>query len=193
MHHLTTWFNGTWPWYVAGPVIGLFVPALLLLDNKVFGVSGNLRHLCSALLPRKLAYFDYDWRKVGGWNLAFAGGMLLGGFLAAHGGSPHPIAISSATRLTLSHMGIHDLSGVAPTELFSWHALWSVRGLVLIVAGGFLVGFGTAYAGGCTSGHAISGLANLQVPSLIAVFGFFAGGLAATHLILPLLFRAVRT
>lgn len=192
MDYLAPWFNEPWPWYVAGPVIGLFVPALLLLDNKVFGVSSNLRHLCSALLPGKLSYFDYNWQKVGVWNLVFAGGMLIGGFVAAHGGDAHPVAISPATRLTLSQMGIHDLSGIAPRELFSWHALLTVRGLVLVVVGGFLVGFGTAYAGGCTSGHAISGLANLQVPSLIAVFGFFAGGLAATHFGLPLLFRVVR-
>jgi uncharacterized membrane protein YedE/YeeE len=158
----------------------------------VFGVSSNLRHLCAALLPGKLAYFDYNWRKVGVWNLVFAGGMLIGGFVAAHAGDTRPVAISPATRLTLSQMGINDLSGIAPRELFGWHALLTVRGLVLVVGGGFLVGFGTAYAGGCTSGHAISGLANLQFPSLIAVLGFFAGGLAATHLVLPPLFRMAR-
>jgi uncharacterized membrane protein YedE/YeeE len=58
-----------------------------------------------------------------------------------------------------------------------------------MVIGGFLVGFGTRYAGGCTSGHAISGLSNLQFASLIATIGFFAGGLIATHLLYPLLFN----
>lgn len=58
-----------------------------------------------------------------------------------------------------------------------------------MVIGGFLVGFGTAYAGGCTSGHAIAGLADRQAASLLAVCGFFAGGLTCTYLVLPLVLR----
>jgi uncharacterized protein len=111
--------------------------------------------------------------------------VLIGGFLASHVGAPHVINISAGTRATLSSLGIHDFSGVAPRELFTWHALLTLRGLVSVVVGGFLVGFGTSYAAGCTSGHAISGLANFELPSLIAVFGFFAGGLAATYFITP--------
>jgi uncharacterized membrane protein YedE/YeeE len=182
---MTAWLTDTWPWYVAGPVIGLFVPALLLVGNKVFGISSSLRHLCSALVPRKIAYFLYDWRDAGLWNVVFSCGVLAGGFIAAHWGAQHAIAISPETTTALTRLGLHDLSGVAPHEIFRWHALLTVRGFVSIVLGGFLVGFGTAYAGGCTSGHAISGLANLELPSLIAVIGFFAGGLAATYFILP--------
>ena len=177
----------SWPWYIAGPLIGLFVPALLVAGNKVFGISSNLRHICAAIVPSKVEFFRYDWKDAGLWNLVFLLGVLLGGFAASHIGSQHDIAISSATQATLSHLGLHDLSGIAPHEIFSWQALFTVRGLVSIVAGGFLVGFGTAFAGGCTSGHAISGLANVELPSLIAVFGFFSGGLAATYLILPYL------
>lgn len=184
---MTAWFDGEWPWYVAGPVIGLFVPALLIVGNKVFGISGSLSHLCSAVSRGKIAYFRYDWRRVGLWNLVFVTGVFLGGFLASHQGGPQHVAISAATRETLSQWGIHDFTGVAPRELFTWHALLTLRGFVCVVVGGFLVGFGTAYAAGCTSGHAISGLANLQLPSLIAVVGFFAGGLAATYFILPYL------
>jgi len=178
-------FNGEWPWYVAGPLIGLFVPALLILGNKVFGISSNLRHLCAAIAPGRVEHFRYDWKQTGIWNLVFLLGVLVGGFLAVHLGGMHAIAISPATRALLSQQGIHDFSGLAPRELFSWHALLTLRGFVSIVVGGFLVGFGTAYAGGCTSGHAISGLANFQLPSLIAAFGFFAGGLLATYFILP--------
>ena len=98
---------------------------------------------------------------------------------------PHDIAISLATKAALAQLGIHDLSGVAPHQIFTWQALFTLRGFVSVIVGGFLVGFGTAYAGGCTSGHAISGLANFELPSLIAVLGFFAGGLAATFFILP--------
>ena len=176
-----------WPWYFAGPAIGLFVPALLIVGNAVFGVSSSLRHMCAAVFPGKVEYLRYDWKKNGLWNLVFVAGILAGGFLASLVGSQENVAISEATRLDLARLGIHDFSGLAPREFFQWSALLSFRGLVLIVGGGFLVGFGTAYAGGCTSGHAISGLADFQVPSLIAVIGFFAGGLFATHFLLPLL------
>jgi hypothetical protein len=188
---MSGWVSNTWPWYVAGPLIGLFVPALLLVGNKVFGISSNLRHLCSAILPSRLEFLRYDWKEAGLWNLVFLAGVLIGGFLAAHFGQPYNIAISPETRATLTRLGLHDLSGTAPHEIFSWHALLTVRGFVSVVVGGFLVGFGTAYAGGCTSGHAISGLANFQLPSLIAVFGFFAGGLAATYFILPFVLGAL--
>jgi hypothetical protein len=185
---MSTWLTATWPWYVAGPIIGLFVPALLIAGNKMFGISSNLRHLCSALAPGRLEYFRYDWKNAGLWNLVFLLGVLIGGFIASHWGTPHDIAISQETRFALSNLGIHSFSGVAPHEIFSWHALLTLRGFVSIVLGGLLVGFGTAYGGGCTSGHAISGLANFEFPSLIAVLGFFAGGLAATYFILPHLF-----
>ncbi|HXM62819.1 MAG TPA: YeeE/YedE thiosulfate transporter family protein [Terriglobales bacterium] len=177
-----------WPWYLAGPVIGLFVPALLILGNKMFGVSSNLRHLCSAILPGKLDYFRYDWKRTGLWNLLFVAGILVGGFLASHWEGTQYVAISGQTRFALTRLGIHDFFGLAPRELFTWSALLTLKGFVCVILGGFLVGFGTAYAGGCTSGHAISGLADLQLSSLIAVVGFFAGGLVATYFILPLLF-----
>ena len=178
--------SAPWPWYVAGPAIGLFVPALLILGNKVFGVSSSLRHLCSAVLPGRLEYFRYDWKRTGLWNLVFVGGILLGGFLSAHWGAPRDVAISEQTRLALARLGIHDFSGLVPRELFSWSALLTLKGFVSVIMGGFLVGFGTAYAGGCTSGHSISGISDLQLPSLIATVGFFAGGLIATHILLPL-------
>ncbi|MGB7760245.1 MAG: YeeE/YedE thiosulfate transporter family protein [Bryobacteraceae bacterium] len=183
---MTGFVTAPWPWYVAGPAIGLFVPALLILGNRVFGVSSSLRHLCSAIAPGRLEYFRCDWRRTGLWNLVFVAGILLGGFLAARWGAPQNIAISEQTRLALTRLGIHDFSGLAPRELFTWSALLTVKGFISVILGGFLVGFGTAYAGGCTSGHAISGLADLQLPSLIAVVGFFAGGLIATHFLLPL-------
>ena len=190
--------TAAWPWYIAGPAIGLFVPVLLLLGNRMFGVSGNLRNMCSAVcsavLPDGPEYFRYDWKRSGLWNLVFVAGIGLGGFLASHLTSrwtgPHSVQISEQTRLSLAALGIHDFSGLAPAEIFNWSSLTTLRGFAAIVLGGFLVGFGTAWAGGCTSGHAISGLADLQLPSLIAVLGFFAGGLLATFLILPLVLGA---
>jgi uncharacterized membrane protein YedE/YeeE len=155
-----------WPWYVAGPIIGLFVPALLLIGNRQFGVSSNLRHLCAAMSPGRVDYFRYDWRQAGLWNLAFLLGILIGGFAAAVMASP---------------------LSLVPLDVFNWAALLTPRGLLVMVGGGFLVGFGTAYAGGCTSGHGVLGLASFQLPSLVAVLGFFAGGLLCTWLLLPAL------
>jgi uncharacterized protein len=182
-------FSSTWPWYVAGPIIGLFVPALLLLGNKLFGISSNFRHLCAASFPGRADYFRYDWKGGGLWNLVFLGGMLVGGVLAALvlAGSGD-VAISAATRQDLAALGVRDFSGLVPNDLLGWEALFSLKGLVAMIAGGFLVGFGTAYAGGCTSGHGITGLASFELPSLIAIIGFFLGGLAGTYLLLPLLF-----
>jgi uncharacterized membrane protein YedE/YeeE len=179
-----------WPWYVAGPLIGLMVPLLLLLGGKPFGISANLRHLCAATVPAGLPFFRYNWKREGGWNLLFALGILLGGGIAGRWltNDGYTVAISAATRADLFALGLTDLSGYMPRELFAWSALGDPRSLVTLVGGGFLVGFGARWAGGCTSGHAISGLANLQLPSLVAVLGFFAGGLLMVHALLPLLY-----
>ena len=114
--------SGPWRWYVAGPAIGLFVPALLIVGNRVFGVSSSLRHMCSAALPGKLDYFRYDWKRSGLWNLLFVAGIFLGGFLASHLWGSENVAISEQTRLALTRLGIHDFSGLAPREVFAWSA-----------------------------------------------------------------------
>lgn len=178
-----------WPWYVAGPLIGLVVPLLLLLGGKAFGVSSNMRHMCAAVLPSTLDYLKYDWKTEGSWNLVFVLGTLIGGFIAVQlvPASGVEIGISAATKADLAALGMTDFTGLVPAQLISWSALTTLPGLVVVVAGGFLLGFGARYAGGCTSGHAISGLANLQFASLVAVIGFFIGGLIVTHLLLPLL------
>ncbi|MCC7416839.1 MAG: YeeE/YedE family protein [Acidobacteria bacterium] len=177
-----------WPWYVAGPIIGLMPAALLLLGNRALGVSNNLRHMCAALLPGAIGYLRYDWRREGGWNLAFASGIVAGGLIGGVLlGNPRPVAIAAATRASLAALGVSSFGGLAPADLFNWANLLTVRGASLILGGGFLVGFGTAYAGGCTSGHGLSGIADLQVASLVALIGFFAGGIAGTFLLLPLL------
>jgi uncharacterized membrane protein YedE/YeeE len=178
-----------WPWWVAGPLIGLFVPALLIIGNRQFGFSSNLRHLCAAILPGDVAFFQYDWKESGLWNLVFLAGTIAGGFIGGVLLAAPGVPISIQTQTALAALGIHDFTGLAPRELFNWPALLTVKGFVLTAVGGLCVGFGTAYAGGCTSGHAIAGLAALERSSLIAVLGFFAGGLVATHLLLPLILR----
>jgi uncharacterized protein len=178
-----------WPWYLAGALIGLTVPALLLLGNKHFGISANLRHACAALIPGKVKFFQYDWKKES-WNLFFAAGILVGAFLAARFlSSPDPVAIAPALATELEGYGITDNAGLLPTEIFSFQSLLTARGLVLLIGGGFLVGFGTRYAGGCTSGHAIMGLSTLQFPSLIATMSFMAGGFIMANLILPFIMK----
>jgi uncharacterized membrane protein YedE/YeeE len=176
-----------WPWYISGPLIGLMVPALLLLGNKPFGLSSSLKHICAICSPIKVDFFDYDWKKEV-WNLVLITGILLGGWIAAT--FLHPTAeISAKTLHDLQAIGIKDTSGLNPSEIFNWHALTSLKGFVLIVVGGFLVGFGTRYADGCTSGHAIMGLSIMNWPSLVAILGFFAGGLVMTHFFLPYLLQ----
>ena len=180
-----------WPWYVAGPLIGLAVPVLLLLGNKHFGISANLRHLCAACLPAKIPFFQYEWKKES-WNLFFAAGIIAGAWLASillH--NPHPIQVHPALVQEMNNYNVHDYNHLLPVDLFSFANLLTARGFILIVMGGFLVGFGTRYAGGCTSGHAIMGLANLQGPSLVATCCFMIGGFAMTQLILPYLMKLV--
>jgi uncharacterized membrane protein YedE/YeeE len=164
------------------------VPLLLLVSGRTFGVSSSLRHTCAAVLPGKIDYFNYDWWKEGGWNLAYVFGILIGGIIAVTWlGNPNPIAISSNTVADLTALGITDFSGLAPAEIFSWSSLGSLSGLVVIILGGFFLGFGARYAGGCTSGHGITGLATFEWRSLVAVIGFFIGGFFVTYVIYPII------
>ncbi|CAG5070567.1 hypothetical protein DYBT9623_03113 [Dyadobacter sp. CECT 9623] len=192
MNELLETLRQPWPWYVAGPLIGLTVPILLLFGNKSFGISSSLRHICAAVIPANISFFKYNWRKES-WNLFFVAGIALGGFLGTYLlGNPDQIVVSEHTQTTLASFGITDFSGLMPAEIFGTAQIFSLKGLIFLVFGGFLVGFGTRYAGGCTSGHAIMGLSNLQWPSLVATVSFMAGGFLCTHLILPFLLQLVR-
>ncbi len=174
-----------WPWYVSGPLIGLTVPILLIIGNKSFGISSSLRHICAACIPANISFFKYDWKKES-WNLFFVFGIFLGGMIAAYFlANPNPVQITPELSEQLATYGITDHSGLLPKELFSWESLFTLRGFIMIVVGGFLVGFGTRYAGGCTSGHAIMGISNLQWPSLVATICFMIGGFIMANLILP--------
>lgn len=178
-----------WPWYIAGPLIGLTVPALLLLGNKSFGISSSLRHVCAACMPAKIPFFTYDWKKEV-WNLLFVVGIMVGAFLATQFlANPEKIIVAPALSNEMSGYGISNYDGLIPKEIFSWPELMTTRGLVMMIGGGFLVGFGTRYAGGCTSGHAIMGLSNLQWPSLVATCCFMAGGFIMANLILPFILK----
>lgn len=179
-----------WPWYICGPIIGLFVPLSYILLSKPFGISKSWRHICAMCLPNtSIKFFQYDWT-TGAWNIIFALGIILGGIIASiFFPNPEVVEISERTAQALTSQGINDLTGIVPTEIFSWEKLLTPVSFILIVIGGLFVGFGTRYAGGCTSGHAITGLSQLELPSLIAVFGFFAGGLLSTWVLLPLILK----
>ena len=177
-----------WPWYVAGPLIGLFVPLLLVFGNKNFGISSSLRHICAMCVPMNINYFRYDWKSEK-WSLFYVAGIIVGGFLAStYMMGDGRVDISEKTVQDLTMLGVTDYSSYLPGDLFNWNVLLSIKGLIFMVLGGFLVGFGTRYANGCTSGHSISGLSNLQFSSLVATISFFVGGLVMTHLFFPIIF-----
>ncbi|MEN3324273.1 YeeE/YedE thiosulfate transporter family protein [Mariniflexile soesokkakense] len=178
-----------WPWYISGPLIAIIM-ALLLYFGKTFGMSSNLRTMCTMMGADKYSnFFKFNWKDQS-WNLTVVAGAIIGGFIATHYLSNDSVTNLNPTTVTeLQHMGFKNAgSSLVPNEMYNLEAIRSVKGLLLLIIGGLLVGFGTRYAGGCTSGHAITGLSSLQKPSLIAVIGFFIGGLIMTNFILPLIF-----
>jgi len=178
----------TWSWWFSGTMIA-GIMFFLLYFGQSFGFSANLRTICAAAgLGKKTKFFDFNW-KTQTWNLVFLVGAIIGGFIAKQFlSSGSPVDISPETINDLSKLGISAPVSLQPTELFSLEAILSIKGFLVLAFGGLMVGFGSRYAGGCTSGHAISGLSDLQLPSLIAVIGFFIGGLVMTFFILPLIF-----
>jgi uncharacterized membrane protein YedE/YeeE len=178
----------TWSWWFSGALIA-GIMFFLLYFGQSFGFSSNLRTLCAAAgLGKKAKLFDFKW-KTQIWNLVFLVGAIIGGFIAKQFLSTDlPVQISAATINDLAKLGIAEPTSLQPTELFSLEAVFTLKGFLVLSLGGLMVGFGSRYAGGCTSGHAISGLSDLQLPSLIAVVGFFIGGLLMTFLIFPLIF-----
>lgn len=178
-----------WHWSIAGLLIGLTVPVLLLLGNKSFGLSSNLRHICAACVPANLSFFKYNWKKEA-WNLYFALGIVVGGAIGTHLLSdPNSIVISESTKADLMALGVKDFSSLLPLDLFGTENLFNLKGLIFFVIGGFCVGFGTRYANGCTSGHAIMGISQLSWVSLLATCCFMLGGILMTHFGFPIVFQ----
>ena len=185
MNSILATLREPWPWYVAGPLIGLLVPALLLLGNKSFGISSTLRHFCAACVPANIPFFKYNWRKET-WNIFFVFGILLGGLIASTVLKfPGPIEIDPGLRAELNQYGITQIDALVPLQVFNFQNLFTLQGFLLMIGGGFLVGFGTRYAGGCTSGHSIMGISTLQSPSIVATVCFMIGGFITANLILP--------
>lgn len=178
-----------WPWYVSGPLIAV-VMFLLIFMGKKFGMSSNLETMCTMCgAGKKASYFNVDW-KGSRWNLTVILGAAIGGFIGAHLlSNSAEVEIAATTVSNLKELGFNSAGkAYLPERLFSLEALTQPGPLLILLTGGLLIGFGARYAAGCTSGHAISGLSNLQLPSLIAVIGFFIGGLIMIHLLYPLIF-----
>src|SRR6476659_2961115 len=170
-----------WPWYVSGPLIGLTVPILLLLGNKAFGISSSLRHICAACVPAKIPFFSYNWKKET-WNLFFVAGIFFGALIAWFVLQHKTGSVDVRLIDELNQYGIHPQNKMIPEEVFSWQQILTLRGMIMMIGGGFLISFGTRYAGGCTSGHSIMGLSTLQWPSLVATICFMIGGVVMSNL-----------
>jgi uncharacterized membrane protein YedE/YeeE len=179
---MTNLIYESWPWYIGGPAIGLFAIAVLLIERKTLGVSSSFEQFCSIALPagEKRNFILKDT-----WQIWFVSGMIIGGSILYFGGfATETIAIADATSETLKGIGLTNLSGYAPAELYTF----AFPQVLVLAVGGFVIGFGSRYAGGCTAGHSIMGIAQLAPSSIIATIGFFAGGLISTYLIVPYLF-----
>jgi uncharacterized membrane protein YedE/YeeE len=174
-----------WPWYASGALIGLTMLTMLFLGRR-FGLSTNLKTLCALGGAGKWStYFADGWRPHV-WNLVFAAGAILGGALMTIlGAKDRMIDISAGTIARLEALGISHNAGLMPDSLFGAGAFANPGAWLLWIGGGFLVGFGARWANGCTSGHGISGLSALQKGSLLALLGFFGGGLFATYVLYP--------
>ncbi len=123
-------------------------------------------------------------------ELIFVAGIILGALLvASFFSNPNPVVLNPKLVTELHDYGITEQTSLLPEQLFNWQKLLTPKGLFFMVFGGFLLGFGTRYAGGCTSGHAIMGLSNLQLPSLIATISFMAGGFLMANFILPFVLK----
>ncbi len=147
------WISAPWPWYISGPAIGLVVPLLYILVGKPLGVSRSFSSFCAmSVFTRLKSRPQQSGENEDSWNLSFVGGIPIGSYIGAH------------------FLSI-DLPQLLPAH---YH---SAGGMLSLFAGGILVGFGTRYAGGCTSGHSLTGLSNLQAVSLVATLSFFVGGL----------------
>lgn len=178
-----------WTWWFSGIIIAS-VMFLLIFFGKSFGFSSNLRTICTlAGAGKRVKFFDFDW-KTQSWNLVFLVGAVIGGYLASNylNDTSEEFQLAASTAKDLAALGLGEAKDIQPLELFSWDNLFTLKGFAILSIGGLLVGFGSRYAGGCTSGHAISGISNLQIPSFVAVIGFFIGGLLMTHFIFPLIF-----
>ncbi len=176
-----------WHWSVSGVAIAAIL-FLMTWMGRSFGVSTAFKNFCNiAGAGKKYEFFNFDI-KGEHWRLAFVIGAIGGGFIASTFlASPEPVAISEAT---ISHLKDWNIDypqggGFLPESIFNFG---NITGVMLTIIGGFLVGFGARYGDGCTSGHAISGLSHLQLPSLVTVVGFFIGGLLMTWVIMPLIF-----
>jgi len=176
-----------WHWAFSGFMVSLVMLGLILL-GKSFGLSSTYRTFCAFMGGGKISdFFRFDFRSQL-WNILFIVGVIIGGFIASEFFFDiKSIVIDKQAVQFLKSAGFLNhtskIETLLPPELFNLNA----RGLIIICTGGILSGFGARYAGGCTSGHFVSGLSNLQLPSLITLIFFMVGGMITTHFIIPII------
>jgi len=162
-----------WSPYAAGIVIGLLqIPAFLLISTALGASSSyvTIGGLVASWVDPSIVNIDYVAKHIAAtgknwWQVALVVGIGIGAFLSAR--------VSGATRKPISPIWARALGTASP----------GTRYAVAFVAG-FLMLFGARLADGCTSGHGLSGVAQLGVGSTVAVAGMFAGGIAAAMLFL---------
>jgi len=186
MLNIINFFSQPWPWYIAGPLIGLIIILLQWIDNKPLAASSSYRHICAATFPSGITFLKYDW-KGEIWNLYFVAGIIAGGVLTGALHQTSQVNITNETIQQLLAAGLTDTSGFAPAQLFSFAAFQTISGFLIIVLGGFLIGFGSRYAGGCVSGHSMTGISDLQWTSMLGTMCIFLGGIFTSYILLPLL------
>lgn len=174
------------PWYIAGPLLGMVIPILYYIINKPLGVSTSFIQFCSMAVDRKQKWIKMDLKQEK-WRIFFILGLVIAGLIHHLTVDKYQIAISQGTIDRLAAMNLQQNEGFQPNELWSFHSLTSPFHWILVMISGLLIGFGTRYAGGCTSGHTIMGISNLAPSSLLATLAFFAGGLIASWFIIPFL------
>lgn len=178
-----------WAWYVGGPLIALTL-FLYFYFGQNFGASTNFETLCTMVGAGKVSdYFKKDWKERD-FAMLFVIGLIIGGFISSNFLIPNQtIDLNPKTIQELTDLGFTNVANqYFPDEIFSNEAVFSLKGFLILILSGVCIGFGTRYAGGCTSGHAITGLSSFQLPSLLAVIGFFIGGIIAVWFIIPNLF-----
>jgi uncharacterized protein len=155
-------------WAIAGAGIAAVTLGLLFLTNRRLGISAGFEDVCSLVLQQPY-FVRSGLRSARKWRLPFVGGLILGGFLSAIGGGGWQPTWA---------LGMFDqVIGFGPAGKIAW----------MFVAGLF-IGFGTRLGGGCTSGHGIFGLSNLELPSLVTTISFMAGGILTTQLLYRVVF-----
>lgn len=162
-----------WSPYLAGIVIGLLqIPAFLIVQTALGASSSyvTVGALITSWIDPSVLGIKYASSHVAAtaknwWQVALVVGVAIGAFLS--------MKLSGAKRAAISPIWARALGSASPVKRYA-----------VAFVGGFVMLFGARLADGCTSGHGLSGMAQLSVGSTVAVAAMFAGGIATAMLAL---------